>query len=339
MPSVFQVRWAKFRVAIVSSVALLILMILVYLLTGGTLLEPKAHLFLYINDATGLGPDSPVRVDGIGVGVVDSVKFSGSNDPNRIVRVQMTIERERLASITEDSIAQISNDSFIGDKFVDITTGKAADHVPENGEMHFKVQPDLMRSIDLSDFERQLRLVDDTLGDIEQGRSPMGQFIVGDQVYVAMRRRFTELQNALKKAVATNGQIGSLLYTDALFRKVQAPILQLDQKIALLQSGQGEMGRFLRDPAQFQQLRGMLQELQKTIADAHNADFMQSSQSYEGLSATVGSLTRQVDEINTSRMLNATDLYESMNGAAREVQRSVKDFRENPRKYLRMRVF
>jgi phospholipid/cholesterol/gamma-HCH transport system substrate-binding protein len=339
MPSVLQVRWAKLRVVTVSSVALLILLVLVYLLTGGTLLEPKAHLFLYINDATGLGPDAPVRVDGIGVGVVDSVKFSGSKDPNRIIRVQMTIERERLASITEDSIAQISNDSFIGDKFVDVTTGKAPGHVPENGEMHFKAQPDLMRSVDLSDFERQLRAVDTTLADIEQGRSDFGQFVIGDQVYIAMRRRFTELHSALRKAVATNGQIGSLLYTDALFRQVETPILQLDQKIAALQSGQGEMGRFLRDPAQFQQLRGMLQGLQKAVADARNADFMQSSQSYEGLSATVASLARQVDEINTSRLLNESDVYEGINGAAREMQQNVKDFRENPRKYMRLKIF
>ena len=111
------------------------------------------------------------------------MKFSGSNDPARIIRVQMTIERERLPSITDDSIAQISNDTFIGDKFVDITTGKAAGHIPENGEMRFKAQPDLMRSIDMSDFERQLRALDDTLADIEHGRSPFGQFIVGDQVY------------------------------------------------------------------------------------------------------------------------------------------------------------
>ena len=339
MPSVLQVRWAKFRVATVSTVALLILMILVYLLTGGTLLQPKTHLYLYINDATGLGSGSPVRVDGIGVGVVDWVKFSGSNDPNRIVRVQMTVERERLPSITADSIAQISNDTFVGDKFVDITTGKSPDHVPENGELHFKAQPDLMRSVDLTDFEHQLRAVDETLADIESGRSPFGQFVIGDQVYNSMRRRFAELQNSLKRAEATNAQIGGLLYTDVLYRKIHAPILQLDQKIAFLQSGQGELGRLLRDPAQFQQFRGMLQDLKKSIADARQADFMQSDEAYPGWSNTIESLGRQVDNINSSRMLNATDLYESLNGAAREMQKSVKDFRDNPKKYLRLKVF
>lgn len=339
MPSVLQVRWAKFRVAVVSAVALLILMILAFLLTGGTLLQPKAHLFLYINDATGLGSESPVRVDGIGVGVVDSVSFSGSNDPNRIIRVQMTVERERLPSITADSIAQISNDSFIGDKFVDITTGKEPGHIAENGVLHFKAQPDLMRSVDLTDFEHQLRSVDETLANIEHGRLPFGQFILGDQVYNSMRRRFAELQNSLKRAEATNAQVGGLLYTDALYLKIRAPILQLDQKIAFIQSGQGGMGRFLRDPAQFQQLRGMLQGLQKSIADVRQADFMQSSETYSGWSNTVASLSRQVDDINISHMLNGADVYESLNGAAREMQKNVKDFRENPKKYLRLKVF
>jgi phospholipid/cholesterol/gamma-HCH transport system substrate-binding protein len=339
MPSVLQVRWAKFRVATLSAVALLILLVLVYLLTGGTLLQPKTHLYVYINDATGLGSGSPVRVDGIGVGVVDSVGFSGSKDPLRIIRVQMTIERERLPSITDDSIAQISNDSFIGDKFVDITTGKSPGHIAENGELHFKAQPDLMRSVDLTDFEHQLRAVDETLADIETGRLPFGQFIIGDQVYNSMRRRFAELQNSLKRAEATNAQVGGLLYTDALYRNIHAPILQLDQKIAFLQSGQGELGRLLRDPAQFQQLRGMLQDLQKSIADARQADFMQSGDTYSGWSEAVASLSRQVDNVNSSRLLNAADVYESLNGAARETQKSIKDFRENPRKYLRLKIF
>src|ERR1700761_9241622 len=75
MPSVQRVRWAKFRVSSVAVVAVIILATLMYLLTGGTLLEPKARIYLYIDDATGLGPQSPVRVDGISIGTVDWVGF------------------------------------------------------------------------------------------------------------------------------------------------------------------------------------------------------------------------------------------------------------------------
>jgi phospholipid/cholesterol/gamma-HCH transport system substrate-binding protein len=339
MPSALRVRWARFRVASVAVVALLILLTLMYLLTGGTLLEQKAHLYLYIPDATGLSADSPVRVDGIGVGAVDWVAFSGSNDPARIIRVKMTIERERLASISADAIAQISNDTLIGDKFVDITTGKAAGHVQDNGEMRFKAQPDLMRSVDLPDFERQLRIVDALLDDIEQSRTPLGKFVTGDEVYSSLRRRFVEVQSALRKAVATTADVGGVLYTDTLYQKFRAPALQLDRTLERLQSGQDEMGKFLRDPAQYAQLRGALLDLRKSIQDIRSADLMKSDDAYLGWTATVTSIARQVDQINASPLFHTSEVYDSLNGSLREMQKTAKEFRENPRKYLRLKVF
>jgi phospholipid/cholesterol/gamma-HCH transport system substrate-binding protein len=87
MPSAQQVTWAKFRAATVILVALLILGTLAYLLTGGTILEPKTQIYLYLPDANGVAPGSPVRVDGIGIGKVILVELSGSNEPNHVVKV------------------------------------------------------------------------------------------------------------------------------------------------------------------------------------------------------------------------------------------------------------
>lgn len=339
MPSVARIRWAKFRVTVVTVVALTILTVLVFLLTGGTLFEPKARLYLFIPDATGLGPSAPVRVDGIDIGTVDWVRFSGSNDLARIVKVQITIDKSRLDSITADSVAQISNDTLVGDKFVDITTGKAPGHVPENGELLFKPQPDLMRSIDLEDFEKQLRIVDATLADIEAGRTDLGKFVIGDEVYVRLRARMTQLQNGLRRATASNAQIGGLVYTDALYSQIRAPILKIDDAIARIASGQDAAGRFLNDPAQYLALRDSLEQLRKSIADARSAELLNSDATYRDFNAGVASIARQVDDINQSRMLNATDAYESLTGSLRELQSTVKDFRQNPQKYLRLKIF
>ena len=89
-------NWAKFRASAVILAALLILGTLVYLLTGGTFLEAKAQIYLYLPDATGIAAGSPVRVDGISVGKVRLVELSGSNEPNRVVKVTMTVDRDRL---------------------------------------------------------------------------------------------------------------------------------------------------------------------------------------------------------------------------------------------------
>ncbi len=37
--------------------------------------------------------------------------------------------------------------------------------------------------------------------------------------------------------------------------------------------------------------------------------------------------------------MNGLDVFEGWNGAAQEMQKTLKDFRENPRKYLRLKVF
>src|SRR5437879_6142337 len=98
MPSRERVNWARIRVSSVIFVALVILGTLFYLLTGGTLLEPKATLLLYVSDATGLTADAPVQVDGITVGKVTSVALSGSTQPDRVIRVVITLERKQLPS-------------------------------------------------------------------------------------------------------------------------------------------------------------------------------------------------------------------------------------------------
>jgi len=145
MPSARQIHWAKFRVFTVCAAAVLILSILAYLLTGGSLLTEKATMYLYIPDATGLGPGAPVRVDGIGVGKVRSVAFSGSTEPNRVVKVTMTLERGRLASIPDDSTAQIASETMIGDQFVDISSGNSRHFVSPGGEIALKSSPDLLK--------------------------------------------------------------------------------------------------------------------------------------------------------------------------------------------------
>ena len=140
MPSAQQVNWAKFRASAVILAALMILGTVAFLLTGGTLLEPKTQIYIYLGDATGVAPGSPVRVDGIGVGKVILVELSGSNEPNRVVKVTMSIGRERLPSITDDSTADTISDTIIGDKFIDVTSGTSAQHLMPGGDFSSKVR-------------------------------------------------------------------------------------------------------------------------------------------------------------------------------------------------------
>jgi hypothetical protein len=46
-----------------------------------------------------------------------------------------------------------------------------------------------------------------------------------------------------------------------------------------------------------------------------------------------------VDQFAVNPMMIGTDTYENLPGMAREMQTQMKDFRENPKKFLRLKMF
>jgi phospholipid/cholesterol/gamma-HCH transport system substrate-binding protein len=339
MPSARQIRWAKFRVLIVCAAAVVILSILAYLLTGGSLLTEKATMYLYVPDATGLGPGAPVRVDGIGVGKVRSVALSGSSEPSRVVKVTMTLERGRLASIPDDSTAQVASETMIGDKFVDIASGNSRHFVSPGQEIAFKGSPDLLRGLDIGQFEQRLKVVSALLDDIEQGRGDLGQFVQGEQMYSDLRKRFSQVESGIRAAVSTTSGVGRELHTDQIYRQISQPLIALDGSLARLQSGQGSPGQLLRDSAQYDKLRSDTADLRRSIADLRAAEFMRSDTLYTDWNRRVLSLIESVDAFNRAPAMTTTQAYDNLNGFARELQTTVRDFRQNPRKFMRIKVF
>ena len=339
MPSARQIRWAKFRVLTVSAAAVVILSILAYLLTGGSLLTEKVTMYLYIPDATGLGPGAPVRVDGIGVGKVRSVALSGSSQPDRVVKVTMTVERGRLASIPDDSTAQVASETMIGDQFVDISSGTSRRFVSPGGEIAFKGSPELLKTLDLAQFERQLKVVSALLDDIEQGRSDLGQFVQGEQMYNDLRKRFSQIESGIRAAASTTSNVGRELHTDQLYQQISQPLIDLDRSLARLQSGQGNAGQLLRDSAQYDKLRSDTEDLRRSIADLRAAEFMRSDVLYADWNRRVLSLIESVDAFNRGPGMTTTQAYDNLNGFARELETTVRDFRQNPRKFMRLKVF
>ena len=339
MPSAQQVNWAKFRASSVILAGLLILGTLAVLLTGGTLLEPKTQIYLYLPDATGVAPGSPVRVDGIGVGKVSLVELSGSNEPDRVVKVTMTIGRVRLASITSDSTAETTSDTMVGDKFVDVTSGTGATHLMPGGELRFKGSGDVMQRLDIAQFQQQMHLIELTLDDIEGGKSPLGEFIMGDGIYNQLRDKISELQRGIHVAAATTTAVGQALYTDEMYRKISEPFRQLDESLARLQSGQGTGGALLQDTQQYEQARAQVAELRRSIASLHGAEMMTSDRAYGEWTRQAVAIIRQVDEFNAGPMLTNSAVYDNMQGMAKEFQASCKEFRENPQKFLRITMF
>lgn len=318
--------------------ALAILAVVLYLVTGGALFTERTTLYLYVPDATGVAPGSPVRVDGIDVGKVGEIGLSGSMNPKRVVRLTLSVERSSLAMIPTASYAELGIDSPVGDKFVDITSAGRGP-IPPNSELPYKEPTDIFKTLDFAQFDANLRQMGDVLTEIETGRSRVGQFVIGTQMYTDLRGRVGDIETAIRNLGSTTSKVGQELYTDQLYKQLTAPVLALDRTLANLQSGQGTGGRMLMDPAQYDEFAAAVRSLRESIRDIRTGSFIQSDSLYADVGLWVASLTRTVEEFNAGPVFAAPQTYESLNGFARELEKTMKDFRGNPRKYMRLKVF
>jgi phospholipid/cholesterol/gamma-HCH transport system substrate-binding protein len=321
---------------VVSAVGVIILCVLLYLLTGGMLFKEQSTLFLYIPDASGLSEGSPVSVSGIGIGKVSGIVLSGSSDPKRVVRVTLTVAHDALPMIPVGSFAQLGTDPF-GAKWVDINAaGRGV--MPPKSEIPYQEPSDIFKTLDFATFEKNLRQMDAILTDIETGRGLVGQFVMGTDLYIQVRAKLVELEKGVRAAASTTSAFGQEVYSERLYRQVMAPLTDFDQSLARLQSGQGA-GRYLRDSAAFDQAAAGIRGFRDSIAAIRASSFIHSDELYNSLNTSINTLARSVDEINAGPLFAAPQTYENLNGFARELEHTMRDFRGNPQKYLRIKLF
>ena len=342
MPSPERVRWAGFRSAVVAVVALSILSVLVYLLTGGTWLQPKAYLTTYIPDSTGLAPGADVQLNGVQIGTVEWLRLTRSRDPNRVVLVQLKIEAAYLPYIPDDSVTSLDSSNLLGDEYLSITMGHSPRHIPGGGELHFRPPTNMMQNIDLEQFEAQLRIIDRTIIDIQEGRGPLGQFVVSDVLYGQFLDGVANIEKRMRAATTSQTQLGQMLYSSSLYDGLSSQVRQLDDRLAELQSNP-----ILRDTRQYDQIRDQLAKLHQALADINAGkgagQWIASDSTWIAWNRLLAAWIADIDALNEGEagggILANSQTYDSLNGALHEIAATTKEFRQNPQKFLRLKIF
>ena len=354
MPSAKKVAWSQLKVGVMAAVAMVLLAMLVFLITGqSTLFSDKASLYVYMGDSAALAKGAAVRLNGILVGSVEEVALSGQSDPKRTVRVRMEVQKEMLPQIPVDSVAAISAENVLGSKYINIKRGSAPTAVAAGGELKAKDTSEFEEVVAssynlLQSMQGVLKRIDAIVSVVEQGKGSIGKLLTDEALYnnlnqtVAETRRITEAVNSGK------GTIGRLMYDDAIFEETRVLIKRMNTITEYLEQGQGTAGKLLRDPALYEELRRTNTEVRTLIADLNAGKgtagkLLKSDEMHKQLIATMGRLDNLLAKINSGegtlgQLVVNPQLYESLNGFTRELNGFMKDFRANPRKFLSIKL-
>jgi phospholipid/cholesterol/gamma-HCH transport system substrate-binding protein len=341
------------RVAIVLAGATFIVSLLAWLLTGGggEIFENQSNLHSYMPDASGLIVTAPVQLDGIQIGKISEIGLSGIKDPKKVVYVQMKVKTRYLPAIPVDSTVIITADDLLGDKYLNIKIGHEPRSVRAGGELR-SVLPigDQFNSADLiAAMKDMLNRVDASIKQIEDVRTPIGQFVLTDDMYNNILAELVSVQEEVGKFAHPQSDFGKMLFTDELYQRLRDPIIAIDKKLADLQAGEGEAGHLLASNQQYDNIRKQIADMRNSLAEINAGrgamgQLTQTDATYRQIQRLMNTMDRAVDSLSSGEtglavFLKDSQLYESLTGSTAEMQRSLADFRTNPRKYLRLKVF
>lgn len=354
MPSAKKVKWAQLRVGIMAVVAMFLLGLLVFLLTGTKkLFSHKATLYTYLDDSAALAVGAPVRLNGIVIGDVTRVTLSGSKEARRSVCIEMSVDSGILKSIPVDSEATISAENVLGTKYINIKMGRGTNTIKDGSEV---------RSKDLSEFDEVvqsgydvmvaartlIKRLDGLVSDIEKGRGTIGKLLVDEEFYNRLTGTVTETEKVAAAISSGQGTVGRLLYDESLYNDVRSSINRLDTILASIQDGQGTAGKLINDPTLYNDARKTVAELRRLTEDLNAGKgtagkLLKDDQLHKQIRSTIAKLENTLDKINSGegtigQLMVNPNLYESLNGVSNELQGLLKDFRANPKKFLRIKL-
>ena len=354
MPSAQRVAWAQLRVGILAVVALIILAVLIFLITGDSkLFQSRVPIYTYLGDSAALATGANVRINGIIAGKIASVDLTEETDPTRYVKVTMEINQERLKDIPVNSQAAISSENVLGSKFINIKKGNSQQTVQAGATLdaqNIQGFEDVVASgyNVMESLRGMLKRIDAIVNVVEKGQGSIGKLIYDEKLYANLVKTTDETAKVTAALNSGKGTLGRLLYDEALHDDIRGSIARVNSLLDGLQQGQGTAGKLLKDPTLYEEIRKTNNELRGLVADLNAGKgtagkLLKDEALHKQIEGTVAKMDQLMAKVlagegTLGQLMVNPQMYESLNGATREMHELMKDFRRDPRKFLRIKL-
>jgi len=355
MPQRQEIQWAQLRVGIMVTVALIILVVVIFFISGQIgFVTRKYTLRAYFPSAEGLRPGSQVDLAGIPVGSIKDIRLSQYREPDKAVEIALSIQRKYQREIRADSVANETTAGLLGETFLDISRGSPNQPELQNGgEIQAQQEADIKKiEKNANDVISNLNLLSEKLNEITQqitkGKGSIGKLLYDETFYNRMNETLTGMQTVVKNVQNGQGTIGKFLVDPTLYNKTLETVDHLNQLVDQIQHGQGTAGRFVSDPALYNQMKDIAAKVDTLLDNINKGQgtlgkFVTDKQLYDRMNSTIGhvdDITARMDQgTGTLGKLSTDDtLYKNLSASSLSLREFLEAFRKNPRKYLQIRV-
>jgi phospholipid/cholesterol/gamma-HCH transport system substrate-binding protein len=343
MPRTRSLAWAELKIGVVSIVAVIIAILVIFELTGeGGFFWQRYSIKTVFADVAGLKEGAPVRLAGMDVGSVKKVTLTGDQ-----VEVVMEISRDHQSRVTTTSIATLGSTSLLGEAAVDLTSSSSGTPIPEWGY----VRSGRTRG-SIGDVATQAgTAIEDTtalINDLRSGKGTMGRLLTDEQLYNELTALMISVQGVTDGISKGHGTLGRLINDPAAAKSLEASLDNLQAVTARIRNGEGSLGKLLNDDTMHRTLTSTTSNLDSITGRISRGEgtagkLISDAELYNRLN----SLSDRIDKVmaglqqgdgTAGQLLRDRQLYENMNGTMAELKSLVSDIRKDPKKYLNVKV-
>lgn len=357
MPQRKQITWTELRVGLFVLVGLFILAVGIFYVTGAGILSAKYTLKTYLPEVGGLTVGSPVKIDGVEVGNVASIRMNPRRpgetiDRSKNIEVVMRVNRDFQTEIRTDSSASLITEGLLGNRYVEIQRGFIGDPLPNNGYVRgteeAAIKAIVERSADLmSNLNVLSQEARSLIEGLQRGRGSLGKFLTDEALYNSATHAVQGVENLVVSTQEGKGTIGKLFTSDELARKADSAVTRFDAVLAQVQSGQGTLGKLVYDPSIYDEAKQSFQRVNALTGD------IQAGKGTLGKLATDESLFVNLRDASASvrdaaaklnsnqstagKIFTDPQLYDNLSGLTGDLRLLIGDFRQNPKKFLHVK--
>jgi phospholipid/cholesterol/gamma-HCH transport system substrate-binding protein len=353
-----QLTWTELRVGLFVLVGLSVLAAGIFYVTGAGTIGPKYRLITYLPEVSGLSNGAPVRLDGVEVGNVESIRLAPRipgkvREKNRNIEVVMRVSKQYEKDILTDSAASLVTEGLLGNRYVNLSLGitgvplKDGQEVPGTEEKAMKEVVE--RSADLlGNLQALSENVQDLITGVKQGKGSLGKILTDDQAYNHLNGILAKGDAMLANVQAGQGTIGKLMVSDEMYNKVDKGLDNVNVILTDVRAQKGTIGKLLYDPSLYDQAKlamtngnamiGDIRAGKGTLGKLATDDTLYSK--LRETTENVANASAKLNENTTTvgKLFSDPKLYDSMTGLTGDLRLLIGDFRQNPKKFLRIKL-
>jgi phospholipid/cholesterol/gamma-HCH transport system substrate-binding protein len=356
LPSQKQLKWSQLSVGLTVIFASLVLALLLFLMSGtGGLFSRRITLVAYFDNAEGLRLGAPVRLSGVDIGNVSKILIVRDKDRQLTpVEVVMKVSTKYDFNLRRDTVTSLETAGVLGETYMDMDSSRAVGPPAQDGDtLPTRVHPDfneVVRSSQstLQNMDALLKRADRILAFAESGKGSLGKLIYDPALYDSISQTVTEFKGIVDEIAQGNGSLGKLINDNDAYNKFVATLDRMNAVADDLQAGKGTAGKFLKDPTLYDNANDTIANLKKVSEDLNAGKgtagrLLKDEELAKKIDTTVTKLAAlttalEAGQGSAGKLFKDETLYNNANQMLVETQGLIKAIRENPKKYLSIKL-